>query len=228
MRNVITALAVVVAALGFANFFTQTIPVYISHPLGMLAIGFLLLRRVAPAMLLRPADPPPPHTGPPHATARCSGSIGAIQLRNMLKVTAYADRLVVGVPLVGTRTIMADQLVRVDQQSVLAHGWPAIRIEHTSSGLVSPVTLLLRAAHPLRHAIEMLWRTRPAPVAPAAPAPPRSPAGWTRMLTITMFVGGVASLVVGVVLVAGGTAFGWGFIVIGVINFLQGVRHSRR
>lgn len=228
MRNVITALAVVVAALGIANFFTQTIPVFVSHPLAVLAIGFLVLRRVAPAVLLRSAGPPPPHTGPPHATARCSGSIGAVQLRNMLKVTAYADRLVVGVPLVGSRTIMAGQLVRVDEQHVLAHGWPAIRIEHTSPGLVSPVTLLLRAAHPLRQAIETLWRTRPAPMAPAAPAPTRSPAGWTRFLTISMFLGAAASLVLGVVLVAGGNAFGWAFIVIAVINLVQAVRGSER
>ncbi len=156
MRNVITALAVVVAVLGFVNFFTQTIPVFVSHPPMILAFGFLVVRRIVPAVLLRPADPPPPHTGPPLATARCSGAIGAVRLQNTMRVTAYADRLVVRLTLMGSRTIMADQLVAVHEQGTLTHGWPAIRIEHTSSGLRSPVTLLLRDAHPLRQAIQRL------------------------------------------------------------------------
>jgi hypothetical protein len=157
MRNVLTVLAVVVAGLGSVNFFTETIPLYISHPLGMLALGYLIVGRILPARILRPADPPPPLTGRPLASARCSGAIGTVRVQQMMRVTAYADRLVVGVTLVGSRTIMADQLTRLSVRGTL---WQTIRIEHTAAGLVSPVTLQLRAAHPLRQAVTWLAGSR--------------------------------------------------------------------
>ena len=109
------------------------------------------------AKALGPAGRPPPLTGPPLAKAGwVAGSVGELSIRRGYWVTVYADRLVIGISFLATRTVMADQL-----GLICAHGAPRpeIRIEHTAVSLVSPITLRLREDHPVRQALrEMVSR----------------------------------------------------------------------
>jgi hypothetical protein len=124
--------------------------------LGPLMVVDLVLSRRKLSMVFRPADAPPPLTGPPLAKARwVTAFIDSKLIVNFLSVTAYADRLVVGMATVGDRTIMVDQLGRIDSTgSRRSKVW----IEHSAPGLVSPLTLMLRRKHPVRRAIESLVR----------------------------------------------------------------------
>jgi hypothetical protein len=110
-----------------------------------------VLSRRKLSMVFRQADPPPPLTGPPLAQARwVTAFIDSKQFVNLLSVTVYADRLVIGMVTAGHRTIMVDQLGRIDSTGTR----PAtIWIEHPAAGLVSPVTLRMRRKHPVRHAL---------------------------------------------------------------------------
>lgn len=208
MRNWLTVVAVVVAVLGIANFFAQVVPLYISHPLSIAAIGYVLVVQVFPRAVLRAADPPPPLAGPPLVARRCSGRIGAIDIRNMMWVTVYADRIVVRVMLLGTRTIMADEIISVSEESLLAHGATGIRITHSAAGLVSPVVIAVDAFDPLRFTIEGLRRGSQ----PATADETRPQDGVSRLMRIGAIVSVVVFVGFGVVMMIRGNHFGLIFV----------------
>ena len=209
MRNWLTVVAVVVAVLGIVNFFAQVVPLYISHPLAMAALGYVLVVHVFPRAIFRPADPPPPLAGPSLVARRCSGRIGAIDVRNMMRVTVYADRIVVRVVLLGTRTIMADEIISVTGEGLLAHGATGIRITHSAAGLVSPVVIAVDASDPLRFTIEGLRRGSPRP----ATADETRPRDWvSRFTRIGLIVGVVGFVGFGVVMVIQGNNLGLIFV----------------
>lgn len=222
MRNVLIGVAAAVAVLGFVNFFAKVIPVYVSHPLAFVAVVFVLVQLMRSA-IARPADPPPPLTGPPLASARCSGRIGRVDLRNMIRATAYADRLDVQITLVGARTIMADQIVSVAENKSFRHGWPGVRITHDAAGLASPVTLALRDGHPLRHAVRSFTVGRPAPVTSPPVAEPQN--ALSRLVSIGAMVGAVLFLGIGVVMLVNGITFGVAMIFMALVSLFQVLRN---
>ncbi|MEV4318774.1 hypothetical protein [Actinocrispum sp. NPDC049592] len=138
----LAVIAVVVAVLALVNFFTRGasgIPVIVSHPLGMLAMAYLLFARVFPAFTgdgRQDAVPAP--AGPLLAEGSFSGRIGVLAFRGpLLKISVFDDRIVLRPLLMGERTILAGHIaaIRPDTWS-LAHG---LAIEHTVSGTRSPV-----------------------------------------------------------------------------------------
>jgi hypothetical protein len=205
MSRVLTWVAGVVAVVGFAGIMTRVA----EHPLVfaafLVAIMFLVLRRAVPELVLGPADPPLPPPAPALAEAKTPGSVGALRLG--LKVSVHPDRIVVGSPLYGRRTIMADQVTG------LAHGpGGSLRIDHVAGTLRSaPVLVQLPAGAPLRQALE--WFAAHRPVLPApTPAP-----GWWTFLRVWALVAGTAGVAVGVYETVRGNPMGVQLIVGSVV-----------
>jgi hypothetical protein len=133
----------VLAMLNFTTFFvthTAPVPVWASHPLGMLAGGYLAFVFVFPSMLgrrgARRVLPPP---GPPTAHYRCGGSIGRMRFSGrLITLTVYADRLTLSPILLGDCTIHGSDLRAVRHDRAM---WQRTVIEHTAPDVTSPVTL---------------------------------------------------------------------------------------
>jgi len=180
-EKALTALAVVVAAFAFVNFIvfvttdaTLGVPIVVSHPLAIVAMGYLVLRYVLPRALggrdrsaAQAADLPP--AGTTLASARCSGQVGPVSFGNMLRVAVHADRIVLKPLFAGRRTIMAAEITGLSTGGGLAFGGPALTIDHVAPGVRSPVVLLLRRTHPVRQAIadlDLEPQDRPAAATP--------------------------------------------------------------
>lgn len=196
MSRTLTVVAAVVALVGFAGLMTRTV----DHPvvfLGfMVAIMFLLLRRVIPEMVMGPADPPLPPPAPALIEATTPGHVGKLELR--LKVSVHPDRIMLGPPLYGRRTIMADQLVGLAYEMD-----GSLRIDHVAAVLRStPVRLSLPAGAPLRQTLEWFAVNRPALAAPT-PAPGR----WT-FTRVWALVAGTAGVAIGIYEVVRGNPIG--------------------
>ncbi len=196
MSRLLTVVAGVVAAVLFGLLMTGLT----EHPLLRLAfmpaIVFLVLWRAIPEMLLGPGDPVLPPAAPAQAEATTTGFLGRRRLK--LTVSVHPDRIVVGLPFLGRRTIMADQLTGVaDEPS------GAVRIDHVAGTLRSaPIRLPLPAGNPLRDALTGFAANRP-----SLPAPTRAP-GWWTFMRVWAVVAGVEGVAIGVYLLLQGDKFG--------------------
>ncbi len=186
MSRLLSVVAGVVALVGFAGFMTRLVPVWLVFPPFMAAMLFLVVRRAVPEMTLGPADPDLPAPAAALAEGTAQGTVGTQPMR--LAVSVHPDRIVVGQPLYGRRTIMADQLTGV--------GWEpdgSLRIDHVAGTLRSaPVRLHLSPGAPLRQAIEA-FAARP----PVLAAPTAAPGRWTFM-RVWALAAGVVGVGVGV------------------------------
>ena len=195
-RNVLTVVVGAVALVSFALIMTGLVRHVLLQLVFMPAIAFLVLRRAIPEMLLGPADPALPPSGPALAEAATPGFVGT--RRMTLKVSVHADRVVVGPPLLGRRTIMADQFGGLVQEPS-----GALRIDHVAAGLRSaPVRLPAPMGSPLHHALTWFAANRPALAAPT-PAPGR----WT-FVRVWALGAGTVGVAVGVYQLLRGDPFG--------------------
>lgn len=134
----------VVGVLAFVNFWlrdSSPVPIWVSHPIGMVAMGYVVIGVLLPAILgrARPHDPSP---WPPVAVARCSGRVGWVRFSGpLIKVTVYPDRLTLKLFLMGEYTITGPEI-----RSISVSGWRGLVVEHTA-GRFSPVRLHGLAAH---------------------------------------------------------------------------------
>jgi hypothetical protein len=132
------AVAVVVVVLTGINFYAypdSPVPIWVSHPIGIVATGYLVIGFVLPAVLgrQRPQDPSP---WPPLATGRCGGRVGLVKFSGpLIKVTVYPDRLTLKLFLMGEYTILGTAIRTISQD-----GWRVV-VDHTSPGRISPVRL---------------------------------------------------------------------------------------
>ena len=168
MPRLLSIIAGLSALAGFVGFTTRLMPVWLAFPLLMAGMAFVLARRVAPEVLFGPADPALPPPAPALAEGTAQGAVG--RQATSLTVRVHPDRIVVGQPVLGFRTIMADQLTGL--------GWEhdgALRIDHVAGTLRSaPVWLRTPPGGPLRQAIEAFAARRP-----VLPAPTPAPGWWT-------------------------------------------------
>jgi hypothetical protein len=196
MSRVLTVVAGVVALVAFALVMTGLVRHVLVTLAFMPAIAFLALRRAIPEMLLGPADPPLPPAAPALAEGSTTGFVG--RRRTALKVSVHPDRIVVGPPLLGRRTIMADQLTGVAWEPT-----GALRIDHVAAVLRSaPIRLPLPAGSPLHQALMWFSANRP-----ALPAPTPAPGRWTFM-RVWALVAGTAGVGIGVYQIARGDPSG--------------------
>lgn len=200
MSRVLTVVAGVVALVSFGLFMTGLVVNVVLHLVSMVAIGFLVLRRAVPEMVLGPSDPPLPPPAAPLLEVKTPGYVGTLRLT--LTVSVHADRIVVGPWLYGRRTIMADQLTGLAYEMD-----GSLRIDHVAAVLRSaPIRLPLPAGAPLRQALEWFAANRPVLAAPT-PAPGR----WT-FLRVWALVAGAAGVGIGVYRVLRGDPVGAMFI----------------
>lgn len=210
MSRLLDVAAGLVAAVLFAFVMTGLDPLRLAF---WVATVVLVLWRGIPEMLLGPSDPPLPPSGPALAEAATAGFLGRRRAR--LTVRVHPDRIVVGRPFLGRRTIMADRLA-----GVVGEPTGAVRIDHVAAAFGSaPVRLPLAAGNPLRDALEEFATDR-TPV----PAPVR----WS-FLRAWAVVAGVEGVVIGGYLTLRGDAFGvmailMSVVVAGVVWFLATVR----
>ncbi|GAB1509929.1 hypothetical protein [Actinophytocola sp. KF-1] len=196
MSRVLTVAAGLIAAVLFALLMTGLRDEPLLRVAFMPAILVLVLWRAIPEMLLGPADPALPPAASARARATTPGFVGGRRTR--LTVSVHPDRIVVGLPFLGRRTIMADQLTGV---TVEPSG--AVRVDHVAGTLRSaPIRLPLPAGSPLHDALTWFAANRP-----ALPAPTRAP-GWWTFLRVWGLVAGVEGVAIGVYLVVRGDQFG--------------------
>jgi hypothetical protein len=196
MSRLLTFAAGLVAAVLFALVMTGMRDDAVLRLAFMPAIVFLVLWRALPEMLLGPADPSLPPAGPALAEATTTGFVG--RRRTKLKVSVHNDRIVVGLPFLGRRTIMADQLAGVTGEPT-----GAVRIDHVAAVLRSaPIRLPLPAGSPLHQALTWFAANRP-----VLPAPTPAPGRWT-FLRVWAIVAGVEGVAIGVYLLVSGDPFG--------------------
>lgn len=210
MSRLLDVAAGLVAAVLFASVMTGLDPLRLAF---WAATVVLVLWRGIPEVLLGPSDPALPPAGPALAEATTTGFIGRRRAR--LTVSVHPDRIVVGRPFLGRRTIMADRLTRV-----VGEPTGAVRIDHVAAAFRSaPVRLPLAAGNPLRAALEEFATDR-------TPLP--APARWS-FLRVWAIVAGVEGVAIGGYLTLRGNAFGvmailMSVIVAGVLWFLTTVR----
>lgn len=208
-------LALVVFVLAFANFmlfaFTDStpVPVLVSHPLGMVAGGYLGFQFMFPWLLGRRGVgrvlPPP---GPPVATYRCAGRIGRVKFSGrLITATVYADRLTLHPRFLGDYTIHGSDIRSITDDRVL---WSrAVVITHVAPDVASPVALLSLPAD-IRDQLSWIRRDPPAGgIAEHANPTPDSRAERTarRRIELALFVFGIAA--------------GLGFIGFGVVQMMR-------
>lgn len=189
MARLLDVAAGLLAAVSFAFVMTGLDPLRLAF---WAVTVLLVLWRGIPEVLLGPSDPPLPPAAPALAETTTTGFLG--RRRTRLTVRAHPDRIVVGLPFLGRRTIMVDQLA-----GVVGEPSGAVRIDHVAGGLRSvPVRLPLAAGHPLRTALEGYVVDRP-----PRPVPTR----WT-FLRVWAVVAGVEGVAIGGYLALRGHAYG--------------------
>lgn len=198
MSRMLDVAAGLVAAVLFALAMTGPDPLRLVFWVAAVA---LVLWRGIPELLLGPSDPPLPPAAPALAGTTTPGFLG--RRRTRLTVSAHPDRIVVGRPFLGRRTIMADRLA-----AVVGEPSGAVRIDHVAAGLrATPVRLPLAAGHPLRTALEEFTVDQP---------PRPAPARWT-FLRLWAVVAGIEGVAIGGYLLSRGDMFGVMAMLMGVI-----------
>jgi hypothetical protein len=204
VKVLLGCLALIVVVLALANFvvFNTTgdaaMPIYVSHPLGMLTVVYLVFVFVVPTMLGRPSARVLPAAGPPTAMFRSGGRLGRVNFSGrLIKVTVHRDRLVLRPFLLGEYTIHGSEI-----RSVIDLGgmmFRRVQIEHAGPGLFSRVVLRSVPDH-ARTQIGHIARN---PLPPGLPTPTHTGISRTtgRRFTSILFV-------VGFLLCLGFVAFG--------------------
>lgn len=233
--------AIVVAGFGFVNFGllavgrATPVSVAVSHPLAIVAMGYLVFVFVIPARLGLdvPRVLPPP--GPDLATYRCFGRIGNLRVfRGQIMVTVSADRLTLRPKFVNDYVIHGSDIRSITDENRMRQ----LVIEHAApgSGSGSPV-VLYRLPDDISRLIQQVRRD-PVPADLPAPESPEDRSARAATLHVAMFawvagfVLGIGVAVVGVVLLADGPLLGlivWilATLVFLVLNVREFVKHYR-
>lgn len=149
------------SVINFLLFFvsgSSPVSLYISVPLGGLAVGYLVYAFLVPAILGEPDSKQLTLAGSAIATGLCGGKIGDVSIFGpFIGVTVYSNGLTLRPFKLGEYTIH-----RRDISSITDGGGFWLRrvvIEHTAPGKASPVVLTSRSAR-LRTAIMRIARDR--------------------------------------------------------------------
>ena len=125
----------------------HAISVFLTHPLGMLAMGYLLVQYMFPAFIFRgtrearaESERAVRSSGAPWATFRCGGRVGSLNVGgSLLRVVVYPGGLWIKPILMPPFAIAASELVEVKlAKKWLAHG---IEVGHSSLCVANPVFL---------------------------------------------------------------------------------------
>lgn len=231
--------AIVVAGFGLVNFGllaldrATPVSVAVSHPLAIVAMGYLAFAFVIPARLGLDVPRVLPLAGPDLATYRCVGRIGKVRVfRGQIMATVSADRLTLRPKFVNDYVIHGSDIRSITDESRMRQ----LVIEHAAPGSGSPV-VLYRLPDDIIRLIQQIRRD-PLSADLPAPASPEDRSARAATLHITMFawgagfVLGIVVAVVGVVLLADGPLLGliaWilAMLFFFSLNVREFVRHYR-
>jgi hypothetical protein len=125
----------------------HAISMFATHPLGMLAMGYLLVQHIFPAFIFRgtrearaESERAVRASGTPWATFRCGGRIGILNIGGpLLRVSVHPGGLWIKPILMPPFAIAAFELVEVK----LAEKWlvRGIEVGHSSLCVVTPIIL---------------------------------------------------------------------------------------
>jgi hypothetical protein len=162
MRVLLTVLAVCCAVVAFATFLVpmaagRSLPVsvFITHPLGIAGMGYLLFTWIFPRALRRGSDEE--HAalvrlivghGAPLAEGRYSGLIGGVSFRGpLLKVAVYPAGVVIKPIFMQALALALNEITAVRFDRVFFR--QAVTIHHSSSLVRKPVVIYCSADDPL-------------------------------------------------------------------------------
>lgn len=223
--------AMAVVLLGFLNFGLAAteratpVPVFVSHPFVIVALGYLVIGFALPAVLGLGAPRVLPPAGPVLSTFRSGGRIGLVNFGGpLIRVSVYADRLTLKPILMGECVIHGSEIQSVGLESRLGR---RLVIRHSGPGRTSPVQLFSVPDNSVRQI--SLVRRDPLPVPSAAKRSESLPG---RRLTQFLYgfgvLFGIVVGVVGAVAMAGGPVpFLIGWIVFTVFALFAIVRQYR-
>jgi hypothetical protein len=152
---VLPYVAFVAIVVGFGNYFWFHEPsLFITHPLALVGIGYLLVRQSFPpplegagaAVLNRQRVQQIEQSGPLIASVRCGGSLGQVRLGwPLLKASVHPGGLLIKPVFMSPRAILAAEVSRAYIQRSFLSGRPLV-IDHVAMGLRSPIKLYLSSA----------------------------------------------------------------------------------
>ncbi len=152
MKALIGIIAAGIAIGGFINFFISLrqptpIPVFISHPLAMIAMAFLLFQYIFPTVLYRSTKEERLRsiqalysTGPLLASTICGGRIGNLMFRGpFLRVEVYPGGLLLKPFLLSNSAILLADIKTLHTRKI----WltDVVEILHTSHSVATPIQL---------------------------------------------------------------------------------------
>lgn len=137
--------------------------VFVTHPLGLVAMGYLLFAFIFPTFAGRRSADADARiasvraSGDARATARCGGRIGQLRLSGPLfRVSVHPGGLVLEPLFLGSRAILAAELASVRPSS--SGLFRTLEIVHASPDVASPVVLAVAETSPLGEALRGLER----------------------------------------------------------------------
>jgi hypothetical protein len=169
MRVLLTALAICCAVVAFANFLVpmaagRSLPVsvFITHPLGMAGMGYLLFTWIFPRALRRGSEEEHAERvrsieehGGSLAAGRYSGLIGSASFREpLLKVTVYPTGVVIKPIFMHVLALALNEITAVRLERVFFR--QAVTIHHSSALVRKPVVLYCNADDPVVRALRSL------------------------------------------------------------------------
>ena len=170
MRFVLSLLAIVVVVVGLANFVeyirtaTSPFPIVISHPLAILAAGYLLTQVILPwfmgsqsheeaaqrEQLLRAS-------GVPLASTRTGGRIGGVYVsRNWLAVQVFPGGILLKPMLMGSRAILNSEVTGLQVKQPVLGGGPYIQVNCSTPAVNSRVKMYISPSSEVARAIEQI------------------------------------------------------------------------
>jgi hypothetical protein len=122
---------------------THSLSVFVSHPLAMLGMAYVLFAFVFPSLMGRAQAATPQRveavrtSGPELASTSCSAKIGSVNIR--VRATVHPGGIVVKPMLIGPRAVLAREMRNLQpKSSFLLRG---IALEHAAPDLASPLVL---------------------------------------------------------------------------------------
>jgi hypothetical protein len=134
--------------------------VFVTHPLALAGMAYLVIGVLLPMMMGRRSPEAPERarsvisSGPVLASATCRARVGNVNIR--ARVAVHAAGIVITPMLAGERAVLAREIVASrERKTLLARG---IEIEHAAVDIASPIALWVAADSDLATAIR---RTTP-------------------------------------------------------------------
>lgn len=154
LETVLKALAIVGVIVGAANFFLQAVSIWITHPIMLASMAYLLIRFIFPALTrqaskatLAKSVEAVRGSGAPLARVCCTVGVGGVNHTGILnRATVYEGGIVIKVGFLTPFAVAASEIVAIRPKRVW--GVKTIEVEHKSAIIASPLRFHCSERHP--------------------------------------------------------------------------------